>query len=236
MSRPHQDRDGALHRRELLQFAHDLRNLILPILASAELLLESQELSPQQQGRIQTILQQVNRVQTLVEDVLWLGHDSPTHQPVDILSAVNQVVERIRAATKVPVQCLFVSEEPLYVAGSEARLWRAFYNLVLNAAEAAGESGHVLVRVLTNVDSDRVRIEVEDSGPGLSRDLQAKMFSPFFTTKASHAGLGLSLAKEVIESYGGTISLASERNRGTTFRVQLPLLSTRIPLAPQRTG
>lgn len=216
---------GRLHRKELLQFAHDLRNLILPILASAELLLESEKLSPQQKARLETIVRQIDRVERLVEDALWLGHESGSHHPVSIRSLVRQVVERVTTDSKIQVRCLFVTEDTLYVAGSESRLWRALYNLVLNAADAIGESGHVIVRVSLDESADRVSIEVEDTGPGIPPDIVENIFSRFFTTKKSHPGLGLSLAKEVIEDHRGTISVESQIDKGTTFFVRLPLLS-----------
>lgn len=219
------EKDSSLQRMELLEFAHDLRNLLVPALGSIELLIESGELSQDQKTRLNVVLRQIDRITRLVEDVLWLGHEAGSHHPVDVGRLVKEVSERVETDCRVGVRCIFLAHDSLYVAGSEPRLWRAVYNLVLNAAEAAGKSGDVVVRVLLGSMPETVEIEVEDSGPGIPAGVREKIFDPSFTSKFYHRGLGLCLAKQVIEKHKGSLRIESGSRRGTILKVALPLLS-----------
>jgi signal transduction histidine kinase len=68
-----------------------------------------------------------------------------------------------------------------------------------------------------------LRVTISDTGPGIPLDVQRRIFEPFFTTKARGTGLGLAVARRVIEEHGGTIEVTSEPRKGTTFTIQLPL-------------
>jgi two-component system sensor histidine kinase HydH len=98
---------------------------------------------------------------------------------------------------------------------------QAFTNLVLNAVEVMPAGGTLGISL--NADDCWLIITVSDSGPGISLDVQRRIFEPFFTTKARGTGLGLAVARRVIEEHGGTIEVSSEMGRGTRFTVQLPL-------------
>ena len=217
--------DSALRRKELLYFAHDLRNLLSPVLGSAELILESGEASPRQRVHLETISRQLDRIMRLIEDTLWLGHESASQHPVNVSSLVREAAERVRTDSKAQVRCLFLTRDEGYVAGSESRLWRALYNLVLNSAEVAGESGEVLVRVFLDESHDEIGIDIQDTGPGIPENLRARIFDPSITTKEHHSGLGLALTKAIIEQHRGTISVHSEEGKGTLISIRLPLLS-----------
>src|SRR5205814_5384692 len=96
-------------------------------------------------------------------------------------------------------------------------------NLLLNAADAMGGSGRVVVRGRGS-DGDSVEITVADSGPGVAADDRALIFDPFFTTKepGKGTGLGLSISRSIVEAYGGTLTLAPSAE-GATFTVRLPV-------------
>ena len=94
-------------------------------------------------------------------------------------------------------------------------------SLVQNAIEAVGAGGQVQVK--TRPDDKQVLFEVTDNGPGISADSVARIFSPFFTTKAgSGRGLGLAIVQMVVARVGGTVEVSSVPNVETTFRVRLP--------------
>lgn len=211
---------------DLLHFAHDLRNLMLPVLLSTELLLESPGLTPLQQGRLKLIVQRLDFAQRFIEDILWAQQGLRVQQVVNIPSLVQRVLEQIRQDFQTEVRCLMLVERTVGVAGNEDRLWRALYNLVLNGAEAAGQFGSVLVRVLNDEMPAMVRLEVQNSGDRMTPDPPESIFSPFFTTKQSHTGLGLSFVKEVVEQHHGTISINSEPGRLTILAVRLPMVKT----------
>jgi two-component system NtrC family sensor kinase len=91
-------------------------------------------------------------------------------------------------------------------------------NLLLNAAEAAGPSGHVAVRVRAAED-DRVEVLVEDDGPGLTPETRARAFEPFFTTRPRGSGLGLAIVRQVVSAHGGTVEARDRPGGGTVFRL-----------------
>ncbi len=123
------------------------------------------------------------------------------------------------------------------VRANEARLAQVFLNLLLNAAQAippgAPHANEVRVRSVsvgsraephTSAQAQLVRIEIEDTGPGIPLELQARIFEPFFTTKplGSGTGVGLSIARDIISSAGGTLSVHSVPGKGAMFRIELP--------------
>ena len=104
-------------------------------------------------------------------------------------------------------------------------LRQAVINLVTNAIQAVSKGGRVEVR-LTREDTlgqPFVRIDVVDNGPGISPELRARIFEPFFSTKASGSGLGLSIVKRIVEAHKGELTLRSEPQQGTTFTLRFPV-------------
>jgi CheY-like chemotaxis protein/anti-sigma regulatory factor (Ser/Thr protein kinase) len=113
---------------------------------------------------------------------------------------------------------------------NEARLCQVFVNLLVNAAQAFGDSrASNEIQITTyGPSAGLVAIEIEDTGPGIPIEVQRKLFTPFFTTKAVGAGTGLGLAicQRIVRSFAGEISMESEVGRGTRFTVTLPAALT----------
>ncbi|MDB5758168.1 MAG: sensor histidine kinase [Burkholderia sp.] len=102
-------------------------------------------------------------------------------------------------------------------------------NIVVNAVHAIGtERGTITIRTGVNGNSDEVWIEISDTGSGIPKEIQSRIFDPFFTTKPIGAGtgLGLSLSYGIIKKHHGNIAIESEPNRGTCFRITLPVRHT----------
>jgi len=111
------------------------------------------------------------------------------------------------------------------IKGVHEELQQAITNLTQNAVDAVGKGGHVWVR--TRAEARGVRIEVVDDGPGIPREVLARIFTPFFTTKevGKGMGLGLTITRQVIKQHGGTLDVDSAPGSGTTFTIRLPLAS-----------
>ena len=108
------------------------------------------------------------------------------------------------------------------------RLEQVIANLVINAAQAMTEGGQLLIRAsetppAVKAVSDSVMITVADTGPGIPADAQRRIFEPFFTTKTKGTGLGLPVARRIIEAHDGKINVTSEAGQGTRFIINLPL-------------
>jgi signal transduction histidine kinase len=91
---------------------------------------------------------------------------------------------------------------------------------VLNAIDAMPQGGELTVR--TQARGDRVEISVSDTGLGLTPEECERLFTPYYTTKQHGTGLGLAIVQSVVSDHGGKISVESTKNRGTTFRIELP--------------
>jgi signal transduction histidine kinase len=108
------------------------------------------------------------------------------------------------------------------VVGRPRQLVQVLVNLLVNAGQATPQGG--LVRLTARRQGDRVRVEVRDTGTGMSEETKRHLFEPFFTTKPSGegTGLGLFICKSIVESFDGTITVDSRPGAGTTFRLSLP--------------
>ncbi len=104
--------------------------------------------------------------------------------------------------------------------GIPAKLRQVLANLVRNAAEAAGPGGRVTVRVAE--EPGQVRVEVEDTGPGLDEATAARLFEPFFTTKDRGTGLGLAVSRAIARAHGGDVTGESLAGGGARFTLRLP--------------
>jgi signal transduction histidine kinase/CheY-like chemotaxis protein len=121
------------------------------------------------------------------------------------------------------VQVRSAIEPGLRVRGDRGNAWSIVWNLAANAIEALPEGGTVELRV--GRADDMAVLDVEDNGPGMSAEQQARAFEPYFTTKATGTGLGLSLVRQAAIDAGGHVELRSEPGRGAHFRVTLPLVA-----------
>jgi signal transduction histidine kinase len=141
------------------------------------------------------------------------------------------------ADTKVPRGTIEVSVDvPAGLPEIQAdhhQLTQLFTNLLINAYEAMDGSGRVIITAAT-VQQDHggegreaVRIEVQDSGPGMPPDVAEHVFDPFFTTKAQGSGLGLAIVRKIVDAHDGQIDLRTAPGSGTLVRVTLPVSVSR---------
>jgi len=109
-------------------------------------------------------------------------------------------------------------------------LHRAFQNLVLNAMDAMPAGGTLTLR--TAERNGNIGVEVSDTGKGLTPEECSRLFTPYYTTKRQGTGLGLAIVQSVVSDHHGSISVISEEDRGTTFRIELPQRQSSGAAAP----
>ena len=116
------------------------------------------------------------------------------------------------------------------VRGDRVQLQQVVLNLLVNGleavAECAGDERSVVVRA-RDTDVQTVHVSVEDAGPGLRPGTEALVFEPFYTTKPAGMGMGLAIARSIVEAHGGLIWAANNATRGAAFHVALPLTGER---------
>jgi signal transduction histidine kinase/ActR/RegA family two-component response regulator len=207
--------------------AHDLNNVLAPILMSVALLKEDEK-DPERLETLHTVEECAQRGADLVRQVLTYARGrGDVRAPVD-MSLLARTVARVLRETfprGVTIDVDVPSDLPP-VLGDVTQLHQVLMNLAVNARDAVDGQGHIALRLgeAMTPQGACVRVEVEDNGAGMSAAVQEQMFDPFFTTKplGHGTGLGLSTVQSIVSSHGGSIAVSSEVGRGTIFSVLLP--------------
>ena len=148
-------------------------------------------------------------------------------QNIDLNETVREVFEflSVQAAARNVTLNSSLAQGPLRVSGDRIQLQQVILNLVINGmdAMAGAASGRREVTCSTSVDAGSAKISIADSGPGIPPDKLTTIFEPFFTTKGDGMGMGLSIARTIVEAHGGRIWAENHSGGGAVFHVSLPL-------------
>lgn len=216
--------------------AHEIRNPLGVIKGSAEILTQkldnSNPLAKELAGYIYT---EVNRVSALVSRFLDFARPSQLELRASDLA---QVVERCLKTVSEQGACAKVKIHRDFAPGlanvmlDQDLCDQVFTNLLMNACEAMGEQGgdlRVRVRAENAKEGEAgVTAEIEDSGPGVPRELKEQIFNPFVTTKKSGVGLGLAIVSKIVDAHGGSLKLVSEPGHGASFHVTFPAAASPV--------
>ncbi|MBN2813100.1 MAG: GHKL domain-containing protein [Bacteroidales bacterium] len=210
------------------QVAHEIKNPLTPMKLSVQHLERSWK---DNKENFEEYLVKVTR--TLIEQIDTLSFiASEFSNFAKMPKACNEeinIVEIIRSTLNLfantdNIDFVFEHEsEKIMVFADKEQLSRVFINLIKNAIQSVPETRKGKVGVSIVQSGSRIRVSVTDNGKGIPEELQPKMFTPSFTTKSSGMGLGLSIVKSIIESFGGQISFNTKVNHGTTFVFELPV-------------
>jgi PAS domain S-box-containing protein len=210
--------------------AHDFNNLLGSILADAELAQADLEdgLSPMDQLRsIQAV--SIRAAEIVRELMIYAGQEEAHREPVDVLGLVEEMLALLKVSiSKDAVLKTDLANGLPPVAGNAPQLRQVVMNLILNASEALGGRGGTICistsLVMRNGESgaDHLKLEVSDTGVGISDEEKAKIFDPFFTTKFAGRGLGLAVVQGIVRGHRGSIQVISAPREGTTFQILLP--------------
>lgn len=217
--------------------AHEIKNPLGGIKGAAQLLEKELPADSELLEYTRIMIKETQRVNRIVEELLALT----TPRKLE-LSKVNlhQILGDILTMQKnslgkreITFQQHFDPSIPTILADEE-QLTQLFLNLTKNAVEAVGDNGQIRVssRILSDYTLTKkgeqrqrmVAVEVADDGPGMSREQLDQLFTPFFTTKSRGTGLGLPICHKIVTEHRGLIRVASEKGKGTTFTVMLPLI------------
>ena len=212
------------------QVAHEIKNPLTPIQLSAEHLQRvhadrGTPLSPVLDDCVRSILKQVRLLRQIASEFSSFA-SSPTARPAAtaIGALVEEIVEPYRAGLAARVELTVETPRtPIHVLVDATLLGRALTNIIENALHAMPGRGTLSIRVHEAQGS--VRVTTADTGVGMEAEALERIFEPYFSTRASGTGLGLTIAKRNVELNGGTISVTSEMGRGTTVTVSLPVVA-----------
>ncbi|MFO0223154.1 MAG: sensor histidine kinase [Planctomyces sp.] len=206
--------------------AHELRNP----LTSVKLLLQH---AAKRGGELQLsgeqgalILGEIRRMESTIQGLLDFSRTPVLHRVshdlrTTLQRSMNLVEGRlVQSGIRLEVQ---MGDEPLLVYADSEQLNQVFVNLLLNAAEAMPAGGLATVRLAGSEDCSVARVEILDTGPGISPEIQGRLFEPFATTKERGTGLGLAICRRIVRDHAGQIQADNRPDGGALFRVELPL-------------
>jgi two-component system sensor histidine kinase AtoS len=204
--------------------AHEIKNPLASIKTLGQLLQEETEENDDSREYIDVIVSEVNRLNSVVEQLLKYARpegSSFMEQPFsDVIKPVIALVNHEAERNGITIKTHFESELKVYVDAEKIK--QVFLNLIFNAMQAIKKSGNIEIRAFKEPDSLWTVFEVEDSGKGMSEETCEKVFDPFFTTRQRGTGLGLAIVQKIIDLHGGKISVNSIEGKGTTFSFYLP--------------
>ncbi|HEY0968646.1 MAG TPA: ATP-binding protein [Opitutaceae bacterium] len=223
--------------------AHDFNNLLTSILLNLEMVELSGEVSERQRTSLRQAEQSVHAAKAITQQLLTFARgDGSTRRVVDLRELMEQSLALALSGSNIRSECVIDPE--LWPAEiDEAQIGHALRSLVLNAREAMPDGG--LVRLTADnvelaeptpaglVPGHYVRIRIRDGGAGISPEIQARIFDPYFSTKQRGAqkgmGLGLTICHSVLKKHRGQIAVESEEGKGTTVICLLPATRQRPP-------
>ncbi len=229
--------------RELARrLAHELRNPLFPMQITVENLQKARQLDAKQflevfhesTATLRAELANLNTIVGRFSDFSKMP--APQFVRVNLNEALRNAVRlfepqfnEVGKPTITPE--LFLTESLPDIDADPDLLHRAFQNLVLNALDAMPAGGTLTLRTLEQ--DGQVRIEVADTGKGLTPEECSRLFTPYYTTKLQGTGLGLAIVQSVVSDHHGNISVTSDEGRGTTFRIDLPQRQAGHTTAPR---
>jgi signal transduction histidine kinase len=183
---------------------------------------------PEAREMLRIVEEEADRLDRIVEDLLDFARPNlPERRPAQLDRVISSAVEVATGAApsaELDIKT-FVDPRLPPVPIDERMIRQALINLLINAVQAMPAGGHISVHATPELrDGTRfVRMEVTDNGPGMSPETTARLFQPFFTTKALGTGLGLAVVRRFVEAHRGMVSVKTAKGDGSTFTLYLPL-------------
>jgi two-component system, NtrC family, sensor kinase len=206
--------------------AHEINNPLAIIRGNAELLEMSERLNDSDQSEVETIIQQVGRVERIVSNLLtFAGTKNTVIRPFYLEALLDDILDQI--GHQIPLERYCIERKyqigGVAIEGDEDQLRQVFTNLIVNSLQAMESGGVLTVTTVVDRETGSCSVTIGDSGPGISADVQEKLFTPFFTTKPRGTGLGLAVSYGIVKDHNGDIRVESTSGEGTAFTVLLPL-------------
>ena len=218
----------AMFGRIAAGLVHDLSHPIQNIGNSCKLIQKMFEDVEYRETFKRTVERELVIIKRVLDDLRNIARPIPLERfPVDLNRTVADAAEAMEQHAETAGLTLRteLAPETVYIEGDVFALGRVYRNLILNAIQATAPGG--LIVVASEAHADRVQVRIYDTGCGIPPERLGQIFEDFVTTKRRGLGLGLAISKKIVEQLGGTISVASEVGKGTTFVLDFPRTSAR---------
>jgi signal transduction histidine kinase len=206
------------------QVAHQLRNPLTIIGGFAHSVLKKMNPEEVNYEYLQIICQEVNRIENVLNNVLnFTKTELGRREKVDLNEITEQTLDLLALdsqSNKISIHKSFESNLPEITVNPELTQ-QAILNILRNAVNAMPRGG--TINISTRKTEDSVQIEISDTGVGIEKEQLPNIFSAFFTTKPDANGLGLTITQEIIRNQGGNIGVQSQKGKGASFFIELPI-------------
>ncbi len=220
--------------------AHDFNNILTPLLGYTELALMSTPPGSALHNQLEQIYKAGQRAKGLIKQILAFSrYSTGKRTSVKIVPIVKEVLKLLRATIPSTIEiATHIQNTQCAIHADPVEIHQVLMNLCTNAYQAMPHGGKLTIALtetevnahhqLVNPDlkpGKYIRLTVKDTGVGIPREIQDKIFEPYFTTKSSGegTGLGLAMVHGIVSAYGGAITVYSEPHKGTEFNVYLPV-------------
>ncbi len=204
--------------------AHEIKNPLAIIGGFAQQLQKIPGLDEKNQHKLGIIMEEVSRLEDMIAQMRdFVKHPSIKKEPGDMEALLDEVVEMFEETFKeqgVTLQRQKAPENPS-LSFDRQQIRQVLINLFKNALEAMSQGGKLTV--VSRVTATNLEVSVGDTGQGMTPEVKASIFQPYFTTKERGTGLGLAICQSIMEGHGGGITVDSTPGAGSTFTIQIPL-------------
>lgn len=205
------------------EVVHEIRNPLNSINLNIDWLeTEVKDDNPEIKKTLRSVSREIERLGQITESYLVRARVKSTeNHKTEINGLLKEIIQFERGeGSGIEIEAQLSNAE-LFIKTERAKIKQAFINVLKNAKEAMPKGGKIQVKTL--LDENLAKIVFSDNGQGMSEETKTKSFLPFFTTKSTGTGLGLSLTKEIVEAAKGRILVASQLGLGTTFTFEFPV-------------
>lgn len=220
------ERESEAWQKLVRVMAHEMMNSLTPVISLSEtLLLTLREGTVPERGELETALQGISRrSEGLMRFVNAYRRIARLPQPVKTeFDATAWITELVRTSELVPRATFIPPSEKIMLTADRDLLSQTLTNLLKNASEALAETADPKIDIQLYRDHlNRFVLEVCDNGPGMDEEVSEKAFIPFFTTKPSGSGIGLSLCKQIVRLHGGDMTITPNKPSGVNVHIWLP--------------
>ncbi len=200
--------------------AHEIRNALSSMKGFAQWVDEKMEKADPRKGALSAILQGSKRIEDLVSELLFFSREEKySPEEFDPVLLLQEILPSLTSAW--PGKTALEITPFLKARGDIEKTHRVLVNGIRNSLQAMGDEG--ILRISVQPEKRWVKIQIEDTGPGIPREETPRLFTPFYTTKTDGTGLGLAYSKKVVEGMGGRIRLDNREDQaGAVLRIFLP--------------
>lgn len=219
--------------RELAkQVAHDINNPLTPMKLSLQYLQKLYEEKPELfeskfKELAPSLISQIDSISTIASELN--NYSKPMSQSgkeTELISCIKDAINIFENSTNMKIS-FDLPQNPVMVMGNKTLFLRIFNNILKNAYQAVNNRNNARIDIVTKTDTPYFVVSIKDNGCGIKDKDKDKIFTPHFTTKADGNGIGLSIVKNIIENYEGTINFLSKENEGTVFNIGFKLWTNR---------